>query len=63
MAWQNWAPFTDKRLTAIIDLLTKDKGEIRALGEFTGTALELWQFVQPLIDAYPPKKVEIKTLS
>ncbi|WP_226536521.1 FAD-binding oxidoreductase [Fictibacillus halophilus] len=63
MAWQNWAPSTDIRLTAIIDLLTKEKGEIRALGEFTGTAFELWRIVQPLIDAYPPKKVEIKNVS
>jgi FAD binding domain/Berberine and berberine like len=63
MAWQNWAPFADIRLTAIIDLLTKEKGEIRALGEFTGTAFELGRIVQPLIDAYPPKKVEIKNVS
>ncbi|MBY6037967.1 FAD-binding protein [Fictibacillus nanhaiensis] len=61
-AWQSWAPFTDCRLTAIIDILAKDKGELRALGEFTGSTIELWRLVQPLLDAYPPKKVEIKSV-
>jgi FAD binding domain/Berberine and berberine like len=62
-AWQKWGPFTDIKITAILDLLTKDKGEIRALGESTGTAFELRRLVQPLIDAYPPKKLEIKNVS
>jgi hypothetical protein len=62
-AWQQWAPFTDKRLTAIIDLLTKEKGELRALGEFVGSASELRRLVQPLIDAYPPKIIEVKKVS
>jgi hypothetical protein len=62
-AWQKWAPFTDIRLTAIIDLLTKEKGELRALGEFIGSPSELRMLLTPLIEAYPPKMVEVKKVS
>ncbi|MBN3553439.1 FAD-binding oxidoreductase [Fictibacillus nanhaiensis] len=59
-AWQKWAPHTDVRLTAIIDLLTKDIGELRALGEFLGSTDELKKLLKPLLIAYPPKEVEVK---
>lgn len=61
-SWQKWAPYTDVRLTAIIDLLTKDVRELRALGEFTGDKAELRQLLEPLIKAYPPKVVELKNV-
>ncbi|ANX11095.1 hypothetical protein ABE41_003690 [Fictibacillus arsenicus] len=61
-AWQKWAPFTDIRLTSILDLLTKEKGEIRALGEFYGKASELWRLITTLIKAYPPKKIEVNNV-
>ncbi|WNB91438.1 FAD-binding protein [Bacillus sp. NEB1478] len=62
-AWQRWAPFTDNRLTSTIDLLTKEKGELSALGEFIGSTSELRKLLTPLIKAYPPKIVEVKKVS
>jgi FAD/FMN-containing dehydrogenase len=61
--WQRWAPFIDDRLTAIIDLLSKERGELRALGEFVGSVEELRRLIQPLIDAYPPKIVDVRKVS
>jgi FAD/FMN-containing dehydrogenase len=61
-AWQKWAPHTDIRLTAILDLLTKDVGELRALGEFFGTTHELKRLLLPLLKAFPPRIVEIKSV-
>ncbi|MFC7372848.1 FAD-binding oxidoreductase [Fictibacillus iocasae] len=59
-AFQRFAPCTDKRLTGILDIYTKEIGELKSLGEFLGSKDELRKLLTPLLQAYPPKEVEIQ---
>ncbi|KFM99178.1 FAD-binding oxidoreductase [Bacillus clarus] len=53
-AWQNWAPYTDERLTSSIELFSKEQNKIEAQGEFIGPPSELHKLLSPLLDAGNP---------
>ncbi|MFC0189817.1 FAD-binding oxidoreductase [Fictibacillus aquaticus] len=59
-AFQNWAPFTDKKLTGILDIYTKEIGELKSLGEYLGPEEKLRKLLKPLIESYPAKEVVIQ---
>jgi FAD/FMN-containing dehydrogenase len=61
--WQEWAPFTDPRLTSLLALPARNQGELRASGIFVGTEQELSQIIAPLRETIPPESVEVHALS
>ncbi|MFC8151488.1 FAD-binding oxidoreductase [Bacillus paralicheniformis] len=61
-AWQHWAPFTDHRLTAEIELYAKSQNQIVSDGQYLGPADELKQLLRPLLQHTDPKTVKIKTV-
>jgi hypothetical protein len=60
--WQQWAPFTDDRLTSTLKLFTRQKGKIIAAGEFVGPKAELIRLLQPLMTTGKPIAAEIETV-
>lgn len=58
--WQEWAPFTDNRLTSTLKLYTKQQGSITASGQFAGPKRELTALLQPLLAVSRPAEVIIK---
>jgi FAD/FMN-containing dehydrogenase len=62
-AWQNWAPYTDERLTAAIELHPRQVDKIEASGEFVGPVSQLKKLLSPLLKAGKPTKSLIKEVS
>jgi FAD/FMN-containing dehydrogenase len=60
--WQQWAPFTDDRLTSTLKLFTREKEKIIAAGEFVGSKEELIRLLQPLFITGKPITIEVKTV-
>lgn len=60
--WQNWAPFTDKRLTSTIELRAKEVNRIEVLGEFVGPVAKLKQLIQPLLKTGSPIAQRVKAV-
>ncbi|MFJ8529286.1 FAD-dependent oxidoreductase [Bacillus sp. NPDC094106] len=53
-AWQNWAPYTDERLTSSIELFSKQRNKIEVQGEFVGPPSELFSLLTPMLQAGTP---------
>ena len=53
--WQNWAPSTDRRLFSILKLNSASTGIISSIGQFEGSAGELCDLLQPLLQVGQPK--------
>ncbi|WP_342512038.1 FAD-binding oxidoreductase [Sporosarcina sp. FSL K6-1522] len=60
--WQNWAPFTCRRLTTDITLGSKLNGTITSTGQLLGTKKELKDLLKPLLKAGTPTEVMLKTV-
>ncbi|WP_312523104.1 FAD-binding oxidoreductase [Anaerospora sp.] len=60
-AWQNWAPFVDKRLGTYMEALSQVNGLLHAQGLFLGSKQELTCLLEPLTSAGSPT-VYIETL-
>ncbi len=60
--WQNWAPFTSRRLTSDITLGSKLKGTIISTGQLLGSKEKLRELLKPLLRAGTPTEVMIKTV-
>ena len=58
-AWQHWAPETDERLTAEIELKSKEANQIIAQGEFVGSSSRLKKLLRPLTDTGSPTNIFI----
>jgi FAD/FMN-containing dehydrogenase len=58
-AWQRWAPFTDDRLTSILQLQPASTGEVGVIGLFLGGGSELCRMLAPL-GAIGPYRLEIE---
>ncbi|KSU84627.1 FAD/FMN-containing dehydrogenase [Fictibacillus enclensis] len=59
-SWQNWAPFTDSRLTSQIELFAS--GTTTASGEFLGSPKELEELIKPLLETGTPLNVMIQSI-
>ncbi len=59
--WQNWAPYTDCRLTSSIEM--KANRTIIAQGQLVGSKEELLKLIQPLVKACKPCSIKIKNTS
>lgn len=62
-AWQRWAPFTDDRLTSIIQLRAASTGIVASIGLFVGSADELARLLGPFVSTCVPRSMEIKETS
>lgn len=61
-AWQQLAPFVDRRLTSTIQLGAKQSGTVTSMGQFVGPVTQLRRLIQPLLKAGTPIKAEILTV-
>ncbi|WP_408009950.1 FAD-binding oxidoreductase [Pseudalkalibacillus sp. A8] len=60
--WQNWAPFTDNKLTSSIELKAKSQNLLLAEGQYVGPKEELIELIRPLIKVTEPRKVQVAEL-
>ncbi|WP_270181362.1 FAD-binding oxidoreductase [Alkalihalobacillus sp. CinArs1] len=60
--WQNWAPFTDHKLTSTLELHAKSKNLIRSEGQFLGSKKRLIELIKPLLKDNKPRKVQVGSL-
>ncbi len=61
-SWQNWAPFTDERLTSDIELHAKSQNLILSEGQFVGPKEELKQLIRSLLKGTRPRRIQIASL-
>ncbi|WP_349407673.1 FAD-binding oxidoreductase [Pseudalkalibacillus sp. SCS-8] len=61
-AWQNWAPFTDEKLTSSIELHAKSQNLIFSEGQYVGSKEELKKLLKPLVKETDPRKIQIATV-
>ncbi|MGG1661020.1 FAD-binding oxidoreductase [Brevibacillus sp. NRS-1366] len=61
--WQEWAPYSDDRLTSTLLLHAQDQGAILSSGIYVGWEKELRQLLRPLQEAVPPKTISIRSAS
>jgi FAD/FMN-containing dehydrogenase len=61
-AWQDWAPFTDPKLTSQIELHAKCKNLIIAEGQYIGSSDKLKKLIRPLVKHTKPRKIEINNV-
>ncbi|MDR3591095.1 MAG: FAD-binding oxidoreductase [Negativicutes bacterium] len=62
-AWQNWAPFVDRRLTSTLRIYNRQDGRVFAEGQFAGPEKEMRRLMQPLLAAVQPVKSSVATVS
>ncbi|KQL49827.1 hypothetical protein AN963_09030 [Brevibacillus choshinensis] len=61
--WQEWAPYTDVRLTSMLLLHAQNQGDILSRGIFVGLERDLRHLLRPLQEAVPPKTISIRSAS
>ncbi|WP_284646047.1 FAD-binding oxidoreductase [Paenibacillus silviterrae] len=59
--WQQWAPFTDTRLTPLLNLSAPKQGDILSTGLYIGTQSELRDLLRPLLQHVPPKTTTVRS--